>query len=491
MYNFHTRSGSVKHKDKLQLKEDRGLFNAGVGRLSEDNDENLMAQVPEPIVKTIPKEQETQNSQSGKAPKLPPRKPPPVVERPAGGELKEINEKRNNSVHPSQRSTESEEAKSELSIQEQIDSIRRLNNNLKERPVSMDDEDDSELIFASKKVVRHLTKAYLVERNYTSDQEFKVHQFSMGQKFWKYHILSIGTDLFYLSSIPEINHLCCRYSPGFFVSISRFRDEDGLPAYRMSFKGEVDNFNDRLLLISELPVVAVITKRIKTGFDIQITKTYALKDHLISFMGEGKRINGGTEYLEIPELNNLDLEDADLKQTLSRYELHMEGASKESWIVSPILRKSRKISNKLGLSQSVYKIKGKRNIFFYKNSKKGDGTFSENSKDVVGLFRPSQTKLKKKIIKGASQLKHLERNSYISPQSLGIPDDPSTNSVQRYYRAADGYLEEFPKDDSPNQVKLGWITIYENSLFKRANGLWELCLTMTLTAGLDRIIAGT
>ncbi|AOA64717.1 Hypothetical protein PP7435_CHR4-0384 [Komagataella phaffii CBS 7435] len=490
MYNFHTRSGSVKYKDRLHQKEDLGRFNAGTSSLSEDNDENLIAQVPEPIGETIARGQETRNNQSRKTPQLPPRKPPPV-DIPAGGQLQEINEKHDNSVYSSKRSSEREEAKSEPSIQEQIDSIRRLNNNLKESPVLLDDEDDSELIFASKKVVRHLTKAYLVERNYTSEEEFKVHQFSLGQKFWKYHILSIGKDRFYLSSIPEINHMCCRYSPGFFVSISRFRDEDGLPAYRMTIKGEVDNFGDRLLSISELPVVAVITKRVKTGFDIQITKSYALKDRLVRFIGEGAKVNGATESLDIPELNALDSEDVGLKQVLNRYKLHMEGGSKQSWIVSPILRKSRKMSNKLGLSQTVYKIKGKRNIFFYKNSKKGDGIFSEDPKDVVGLFRPSQTKLKKKIIKGAAQLKHLERSSYISPQSLGIPDDPSTNSVQRYYRAADGYLEEFPKDDSPNHVKLGWITIYENNLFKTANGLWELCLTMTLTAGLDRVISGT
>lgn len=67
----------------------------------------------------------------------------------------------------------------------------------------------------------------------------------------------------------------------------------------------------------------------------------------------------------------------------------------------------------------------------------------------------------------------------------------SAANYSKFYNAKDGFYNRHPKDDSPNDYKLGWITIYEKGRYfeKIPNGgNWQMVLGMTFAVGFEKLI---
>lgn len=74
-----------------------------------------------------------------------------------------------------------------------------------------------------------------------------------------------------------------------------------------------------------------------------------------------------------------------------------------------------------------------------------------------------------------------------------IDSDNSKDSVNysKFYNAKDGLFNRHPKDDSPNDYKIGWLTIYEKGRYfeKIPNaGNWQMVLGMTFAIGFEKFI---
>ena len=65
------------------------------------------------------------------------------------------------------------------------------------------------------------------------------------------------------------------------------------------------------------------------------------------------------------------------------------------------------------------------------------------------------------------------------------------NKDQKIYEARDGLIHRHPKDDSPNDYKVGWLTIYEKGrYFEKVaqGGNWQMVLGLTFAIGFEKMI---
>ncbi|GAV30193.1 hypothetical protein PMKS-003702 [Pichia membranifaciens] len=70
-------------------------------------------------------------------------------------------------------------------------------------------------------------------------------------------------------------------------------------------------------------------------------------------------------------------------------------------------------------------------------------------------------------------------------------DNPTGSNYDKFYNAKDGLYSRHPKDDSPNDYKLGWLTIYEKGRYfeKIPNGgNWQMVLGLTFATGFEKMI---
>lgn len=70
-------------------------------------------------------------------------------------------------------------------------------------------------------------------------------------------------------------------------------------------------------------------------------------------------------------------------------------------------------------------------------------------------------------------------------------DNPGGPNYDKFYNAKDGLYSRHPKDDSPNDYKIGWLTIYEKGRYfeKIPNGgNWQMVLGMTFATGFEKMI---
>ena len=67
----------------------------------------------------------------------------------------------------------------------------------------------------------------------------------------------------------------------------------------------------------------------------------------------------------------------------------------------------------------------------------------------------------------------------------------SRSNFDKFYNAKDGLYNRHPKDDSPNDFKLGWLTVYEKGRYfeKIPNGgNWQMVVGLTLAAAFEKQI---
>jgi hypothetical protein len=70
-------------------------------------------------------------------------------------------------------------------------------------------------------------------------------------------------------------------------------------------------------------------------------------------------------------------------------------------------------------------------------------------------------------------------------------ENSKTGNYSKFYNAKDGFYDRHPKDDSPNDHKIGWLTIYEKGRYfeKIPNGgNWQMVLGMTYAVAFEKLI---
>lgn len=362
--------------------------------------------------------------------------------------------------------------------------------------------------------------------------------------FWKYHILKFGKDL-YLTTNPGLQHVYCRNGPGYYVEIihadKQHKNSKAKHGFTLIFKDitsmDPSNTNN--------PPIMVITKKLeKEGgyFTISIPGLTSMKANTRN--PQSGTFNG----LMIPKKINpvyipKDHSSTKLSIVFQNYEL--KDNKNVRWNIGSIPRvrtsKFNLIKHRLRNSASsshrgagqdtldqsnnedTLKYIGKRNVYFHQNYIEEEWNhrlnlkYKELSSDpskiylqdslnefppVLAFFRPYETNTRKRIMNTINTKNVLDRKNpfphtrdYLERQSstsndqfkgknldhdIGVGSD-----VHKYYKGHDG-LNSNPKDDTPNENKLGWVTIYEDqALFSSNKGMFETVLGLTLAAGFE------
>lgn len=360
--------------------------------------------------------------------------------------------------------------------------------------------------------------------------------------YWKYHVLRYGRDL-YLTTNPDTEHLYCRNGPGFYVEVLYF-DKLALPdpslGFNLIFKDMTPS--ESLSRDAQNPVMVITKKPQYQGgyFAILIPKKLRLMkqapfsvsqvsqtslSHMLHFR-TSTTLSLATSYngLLIPkEIPSKYCPPGAAEVQLPRLNFEYKDFHNLRWNVGLIPRlRSLGIALKtrlwvLGLiggrsneeTQSYYV--GKRNVYFHQNyivDGDDDGnsaallykesnpaaihTDDDHTKfpPVLAVFRPNDQKLHKKISR------HLKRNrlpgssNYVLSKFRGrdMEEDLGVGlSVTKYFTGGDGlYYVQHPQDDTPDDDKLGWITVYEDDrVFGPDNTImFDIVVGLTLAVGL-------
>lgn len=426
------------------------------------------------------------------------------------------------------------------------------------------------------------------------------------QFFVKYHIFSFDSRRMILTTNPDRKHLYCKYAPGYTVDIQlpRLSKENAMAINQDSGPGgdgpKQSDFGFRLIIKENYgedskPVI-VVTKKSKikgNGYAVWILRNSILNDeNEIVDVGDGdgdgkakaKASQSGeywqgqlseTSFYESYQNADLinELKRSDTKHIMNRYEF--KDFNDLQWMIGSIPKIKKSNFSKLkhylrdileGNSYSDIranvngssggngsKISHKYNVYFFTQFDpnnvlrikvpEGNANHSTQMNKVLALFRPHETKVKKKLVKDLKRLKHISsehnyihggsngtsgngsyvRNfngdynhdydhNYSSMESPSLSDltsiatlnTTSTGFDQRqqqhqqeqhaydnkreiFYQPGDGIIRKNTPDDSPNDHKLGWLTIY-NEPYLREPGMFELVLGVTLAVGYERVV---
>ncbi|ODV80136.1 uncharacterized protein CANTADRAFT_33744, partial [Suhomyces tanzawaensis NRRL Y-17324] len=372
----------------------------------------------------------------------------------------------------------------------------------------------------------------------STDNDFMTNQTN---PFWKYHILKFGKDM-YLTTNPGIKHMYCRNGPGFYVE-TIFPDKLKKPkigkGFTLIFKDingiEANKKDNR-------PPIMIITKKAESEggyFTISIPKANKSSSSSNSRSSRKSPMYNGLLLPKkispnfIPPYSNIS------QQALHEFNNYeFKDFNNCKWNVGsiPRVRSSRmnKIKSRLrktsststlnsGINTDQYndhmKFIGKKNIYFHQNYlEEGDhknpmnllyrDTSGDPSKiylhesngdfpPVLGLFRPYESKARKRLMNSLQKNRNIFQNrnstsistsaTKISRNSLSY--DLAGGDVKNYYRGGDGlYYLSNPSDDTPDDNKLGWITIYEDkNLFSgdHNKGMFEIVVGLTLAVGFE------
>lgn len=262
------------------------------------------------------------------------------------------------------------------------------------------------------------------------------------QKFWKYHILELGTSDLYLTTNPTQRHLMCRNAPSIHVQVQFPQcSKDGAQGFRMVFRDELEN-----------SVFMTITKRQDASFVVDGLKKFVLDD-------EGE-VEPAQDFIakhfmckEVPvdEFKRVRLEMGDVKPI--RYQ---------------ILDTNLTVGSVIHQRQFSTKLKNKRFVYCQRDSH-----------TTLSLFRPHEQRLKKRVL--SKMNRKLNTNSTVYHEESDLAD------CSTYYSPEDGLTSKTPLDDCPNSDKLGWITIFEDASLHTV-GEWDTVLGMTLAVGYSKTL---
>ncbi|GMF50628.1 unnamed protein product [[Candida] boidinii] len=340
------------------------------------------------------------------------------------------------------------------------------------------------------------------------------------QNFWKYHLMKVSKNEFYLTTNPDERHKFIRHAPSYRITL--LLPSSNGPGSRTSSKAS-GGFR---LVFERINILSVLNDTLSSG---DPKKGFTIEKKPLD-AGGGLLFNGWfTEYLDRGNFNLLK-QGNESSQRLDRLEAlyfgenvknsrggyamtsdlamnagySYQGSSMGDCRIGMLYETTGGIFSKVHKSR-VDGIKlGKEGAVYFCNKTSGLRQWHEQ---VLAMFRPCERGLVNKISK---QISSSSRGSQSYQNSLnrtsmspGDRFDVSSSSPglesegKFYYAAKDGLFERHPKDDSPNNFKLGWITIFDKPdsdiflLDKKTGdvkGIWETILGLTLGASFEDII---
>lgn len=278
--------------------------------------------------------------------------------------------------------------------------------------------------------------------------------------YWKYHVLKFGRNL-YLTTNPDLKHVYCRNGPGFYVEVISNQESDGVLLLFREIQGV------------EHPPFMVILK-----------------------FGDEFTIDGVGEAILQP-LYQRNQEPTEL--SLVNYEFKYQG---NTWNIGSIPRTRVSKMRKLRGREDEVKYIGKRNIYFYRKPGNRNSIQQDPPGGILGLFRPYEEKMKKKLLRTARNIHGSKglHNSNNNNSQFQLQEQATMQkdaeydlaigtNVRKFFNTGDGlYGGPNPTDDTPNDNKLGWITVYENEMLQgmaENNPLFALVVGLTLAVGMD------
>lgn len=350
--------------------------------------------------------------------------------------------------------------------------------------------------------------------------------------FWKYHILKFGKNLF-LTTNPGLKHIYCRNGPGYYVEVQQTKAGKNLKdGFSLVFR-DIHSVETNKQA-NDIPTIMIITKKSKAegGYlTISVPRHSKLQNDVVRYihsddLTQAPVFNG----LSIPKKIDPKYIPSDqtgsnrrLEDTFRSYEF--KDFNNIRWNIGSIPRvrvsKLNLMRSKLKDEkdeQTHLKFIGKRNIYFHQNFvEKESGLYpkySVNTDDpkkvylqesesnysfppVLALFKPHESKTGKMIMKSINRTFQTnsppqisELNSYQQPSKINHKsldhDIGAGGDIKNYYQAGDGlYYQRNPSDDTPNENKLGWITVYEDKKIFSSRGMFDIVVGLTLAVGFE------
>ncbi|CDK27922.1 unnamed protein product [Kuraishia capsulata CBS 1993] len=338
-------------------------------------------------------------------------------------------------------------------------------------------------------------------------QQNEARQTAKDQTCWKYHVTKVSSNEFYLTTNPDSKHLYCRNAPGYWCTLL-------LPSAKPKRGQSQRDVGFRLVLVPRLESgleskdVIIVTKT-TAGFEVAFTSLLVL-DRLGNLRHDvNEKLKEKVDAAEIKMNTSETLSDDSSNDTLKlalgtmhRYET--DSVDKfGSFVVGPTPRVKQKTLNKLGLTNKIYKLADKGIVYFTskefaipKQRHRSSEIQPELDVDsVVALFRPCDRQFKKLVAKKLRMKEsYMDTDGYDDDVESLSSTDTSLSSTSQHYKTGDGMILKDPNDDSPNDDKVGWVTIYDDPrLFGptedgNGTGMWELVLGLTFAVGFERIL---
>lgn len=341
--------------------------------------------------------------------------------------------------------------------------------------------------------------------------------------FWKYHILKFGKDL-YLTTNPGLKHIYCRNGPGYYVEVvypNKYKYHSLREGFKLIFKDIVSKNGD-----NNPEIMVIIKESLAEGgkYKILLPRSSYLYDGSLSDESdeiESPLFSGVTIPAPIDDKFIPYKQISNAHETFRFKNYEFTDFLNTKWNIGSIPRikstRMSRIKSKFNeyKDEPQYKFVGKRFIYFHQNYIEGSSTSykieSDNPSDVylhgqgstqkfppvLGLFRPNETRTRKKIIKKFNQQADRLDKPKNSQEGINekinyklIDNDIAAGSdIRNYFTGGDGlYYLNNPNDDTPDSNKLGWITIYEDpNVFSgsKNRGMFDIVLGLTLAVGFE------
>ncbi|CAG86102.2 DEHA2C08250p [Debaryomyces hansenii CBS767] len=343
--------------------------------------------------------------------------------------------------------------------------------------------------------------------------------------FWKYHILKFGKDL-YLTTNPGLKHIYCRNGPGYYVEVlypNKYKYHSSREGFKLIFKDIAskngDNNPEIMVIIKESLAEGgkykILIPRSSYLYDGSLTDNESDETESPLFSGVTVPTPIDDKFIPYDQISNVH-------ETVRFKNYEFTDFLNTKWNIGSIPRikstRMSKIKSKFNeyKDDPLYKFIGKRYIYFHQNYIEDSPTTYKNESDdprdiylhdqggphkfppVLGLFRPNETRTRKKIIKKFNQQANKLDKSRNSQETINndkinyrlIDNDIAAGSdIRNYFTGGDGlYYSNNPNDDTPDSNKLGWITIYEDTdVFSgsKNKGMFDIVLGLTLAVGFE------
>lgn len=285
------------------------------------------------------------------------------------------------------------------------------------------------------------------------------------QTFWKYHCTQLSTREFYLTTNPDTKHKYARNAPGYFVKLEI--TDDTKHELKFTFLQNTNDDNVRPFVVEKsggLWRAKCFDSEYSDGLLIRTSNGRMNKSISLAFdntTGKNMRdANNGLVYVD---------------------EINMDALS-----VCAIREKKSSLFNKSKKYDGV-KLGKDKSVYFLDNQFFRDANWYD---PVVAVWRPCNRNVMSKMKTGMISVRGRKNDS--DDEGDGDSGDVELgDDAVKYTEFKDGLFERHPVDDSPNDFKLGWLTVYDKGRYFEkvpGGGNWEVVLGMTLAYGLERII---